>query len=116
MQFLIAGLIGLLFACGIYSLLRRSLMRIAIGIVLLGQGANLLVFNAAGLLAGHPPLIEASAKTLTEPAADPLPQALVLTAIVIGFGFISFLLALLARAYRVLNCEDVNAFRNTDVT
>jgi len=116
METLMAILIGLLFACGVYCLLRRSIVRLAVGIVLLGQGANLLVFTAAGLLSGQPPLIGAGEKILAPPFADPLPQALVLTAIVIGFGFIAFLLALVYRAYRELGEDDIQAFNKTDRT
>lgn len=114
MQTVFAILTGFLFACGIYCILRRSIVRLAIGIILMSQAANLLFFNAAGLVAEHPPLIPAGEKVLTAPYADPLPQALVLTAIVIGFGFAAFMLALLHRAYRELGSDDTNAFRKTD--
>jgi len=116
MSAVIAILIGVLFACGIYCLLRRSIVRLAIGIVLMSQGANLLVFTSAGLLSGHPPLIDAAEKTLRPPFADPLPQALVLTAIVIGFGFIAFLLALIHRVHADLKTDDINEFNRTDQT
>ena len=114
MHTLLAILIGILFACGIYCLLRRSIVRLAIGIVLMSQGANLLVFTCAGLLSGKPALIDAGEKTLSAPFADPLPQALVLTAIVIGFGFIAFLLALVHRVYKELQTDDINEFNRTD--
>lgn len=116
MPTLLALLIGLLFACGIYCLLRRSIVRLAIGIVLMSQGANLLVFSSGGLLSGKPALIPGSEKLLEPPFADPLPQALVLTAIVIGFGFIAFLLALVHRAHKELEDDDINSFNRTDRT
>ncbi len=114
MQSLLAILIGVLFAAGVYCLLRRSLVRLAVGFILLSQGANLLVFTAAGLLAGRPPVIAEGEKMMEGVFADPLPQALVLTAIVIGFGFIAFLLALVYRANRELGEDDLNAFNRTD--
>ncbi len=114
MEVLIAILIGVLFATGIFCLLRRSIVKMVVGLILLSQGANLLVFAAGGLTAGEPPLIAADAKTLVEPYADPLPQALVLTAIVIGFGLIAFTLALVHKAYQSLGTDDINAFNQTD--
>ena len=112
MEILIALLIGTLFAGGIYCLLRRSLMKVVIGTMLLSQGANLLVF-AVGRLT---PVIPVFAESKLPPVghADPLPQALVLTAIVIGFGLVIFTIALLLRAYDAVGSDDMNAFNQTD--
>lgn len=109
----IAITIGILFACGIFCLLRRSLTQLVIGILLLSQAANLLVFIAGGLTEKQPPIIDAASKVPTGPIADPLPQALVLTAIVIGFGLVSFTLALAHRAYKSVG-DDINNFSQTD--
>lgn len=114
MEILIAGLIGVLFSCGIYCLLRRSIVKLVIGIVLIGHGANLLVFSAGGLLAGRPPIVEAGAMVPPAPYADPLPQAMVLTAIVIGFGLTAFALTLVHKAEQAVGADDINAFKNTD--
>jgi multicomponent Na+:H+ antiporter subunit C len=114
MELLIALLIGTLFGTGIYSLLRRSVVKMVIGIILISQGANLLVLAAGGIQEGAPPLIVGGEKMLQAPYADPLPQALVLTAIVIGFGLIAFSLALVHRAYQSLGTDDINAFKQTD--
>lgn len=111
MELLVAVLIGVIFATGIYCILRRSIMKLIIGIMLLSQGANLLVFSAAGLKSGAPPFLEKPDQTL---AVDPLPQALVLTAIVIGFGLVVFAISLLLRAYEAVDCDDINAFNQTD--
>lgn len=115
MEILIALLIGALFAGGIYCLLRRSLMKIVIGIMLLSQGANLLVFAVGGLVPFTPVFAVADGSE-TPPVghADPLPQALVLTAIVIGFGLVIFTIALLLRAYDAVGSDDMNAFNQTD--
>ncbi|MGB0744675.1 MAG: NADH-quinone oxidoreductase subunit K, partial [Opitutales bacterium] len=99
MEALIALLVGVLFAAGIYSLMRRSIVKLVIGVVLISQGANLLVFTAGGLLAGRPAFVPSDGVVPPAPYGDPLPQAMVLTAIVIGFGLTAFLLALVARAH-----------------
>ena len=115
MEILIALLIGALFAGGIYCLLRRSLMKIVIGIMLLSQGANLLVFAVGGLVPVTPVFaLNDESKMPPVGHADPLPQALVLTAIVIGFGLVIFTIALLLRAYDAVGSDDMNAFNQTD--
>ena len=116
MEILIAALIGTLFAGGIYCLLRRSLMKIVIGIMLLSQGANLLVFSVGRLVPEAPVFAVAESESEAPPVghADPLPQALVLTAIVIGFGLVVFTIALLLRAYDAVGSDDMNAFNRTD--
>jgi multicomponent Na+:H+ antiporter subunit C len=86
--------VGALFASGVYLLLRRSLVQLVIGVLLLSQGANLLVFTAAGAMRGAAPLVPRGAEVPAGTTADPVPQALVLTAIVISFGLGVFLLAL----------------------
>ncbi|MGB0369906.1 MAG: NADH-quinone oxidoreductase subunit K [Opitutales bacterium] len=114
MDFLISILIGALFAGGVFCLLRRSLMRLIIGIMLLSQAANLLVFAAGGLTTSVPAFAESATKLPPVAHADPLPQALVLTAIVIGFGLVVFTISLLLKAYRAVGSDDINAFDQTD--
>jgi multicomponent Na+:H+ antiporter subunit C len=80
--------IGVLYACGAYLMMQRSLSRIVIGLALLGHGANLLLLVAGGR-SGAPPIVGVEGTM-----ADPLPQALALTAIVITFAVSAFLLAL----------------------
>jgi len=94
-----ALVVGVLFAMGTYLVMQRSLTRVIIGLVLLGHGANLLLLLAGGP-PGNPPLIGEDG-----PLADPLPQAMALTAIVITFGIIAFLLALAYRSW-VLTGDD----------
>ena len=107
MEILLAIFIGALFAGSLYCLLQRSLSRMIIGLMLLGQAANLLVFTAGGLTYGVPALVDPSGVPLPG-QSDPLPQALVLTAIVISFGLIAFSLALLRQAYRALGTDDLD--------
>lgn len=91
MTLVLAAVVGVLYASGTYLLLQRTLTRIVIGLVLLGHGANLLLLMAGGL-PGAPPL--SGPEGAPPNAADPLPQALALTAIVITFGVVAFLLAI----------------------
>ncbi len=114
MSMLIALTVGVLFATGVFCLLRRCLMRLIIGLVLLGNAANLLVFSAGGLTTGVPAVIPSGETVAPAGAADPLPQALVLTAIVIGFGLIVFSITLIHRARAASGNDDVDAFIETD--
>ena len=96
-------LIGVLFGAGVYLLLERSLSRVLIGILLMGNGANLLLLVAGGA-AGGPPIIGTGPE---EEMADPLPQALVLTAIVITLGMTAFLLAMAYRSWQLHGHDEV---------
>jgi multicomponent Na+:H+ antiporter subunit C len=95
------ALVGVLFAAGVYSMLHRSLTRIVLGVGLIGNGVNLLLI-VAGSRPGNVPLVGA-----LEGATDAIPQALVLTAIVIGFALQAFLLALAWRSWTLDGNDDV---------
>jgi multicomponent Na+:H+ antiporter subunit C len=98
---LLVVLIAVLFATGTYSMLHRSLTRIIVGVGLIGNGVNLLLV-VAGSRPGVPPIVgELTGST------DPIPQALVLTAIVIGFALQAFLLALAWRSWTLDGHDDV---------
>ncbi len=99
---------GALVAAGVYLTLARDALRVVIGVSLISTGANLVVLGAGRFNNGQPAFIEAGATTLNGSVANPLPQALVLTAIVIGFSLMCFALAL------VLAIQQ--QFRTTDVT
>jgi multicomponent Na+:H+ antiporter subunit C len=114
MEVFIAVLIGWLATCATLLLLSRSLFRIIIGLALLGQVANVLVFSAAGLGDGGHPIIESDATALAEVQPDPLAQALVLTAIVIGFGVLAFCLVLFKRMNSRFENSDVEALAQTE--
>lgn len=101
MSILLVVLIGVLFATGVYSMLHRSLTRIILGVALVGNGTNLLIV-VAGSRPGSPPIVGA-----LEHATDAIPQALVLTAIVIGFALQAFLLALTWRNWTIDGNDDV---------
>ncbi len=108
MELALAITVGVLYAAGAYLLLRRHLIKIILGIVFIGHASNLLIFTAAGLTKGAPAFVPDGAKVLAANAADPLPQALVLTAIVIGFGVIAFTLVMAQRAYQATGTDDLN--------
>jgi len=108
MELVLAIVIGVLYASAVYLLLRRSLVKLLIGLALISHAANLLIFVVGGLTRGGPPVIDPRLETLTAPFADPLPQALILTSIVIGLGVNAFALALGARVYRVFGSDDLD--------
>ncbi len=114
METILAIVIGGLYALGLYLMMRRNIVKLIIGISLLGHAANLLIFTTAGLRRGALPLIAEGQTRLPEPHADPLPQALVLTAIVIGFGVQSFALVLLKRAHQTIGTDDLDEMRSTE--
>jgi multicomponent Na+:H+ antiporter subunit C len=97
----IALAVGLLAGAGVFLILQRGIVRIALGFVLLGQAANVVLVASGGLVRRGVPLVGAS-----DTPADPLPQAFVLTAIVIGFGLTAFLLALAYRAESLFGDDD----------
>ena len=115
METILAFVIGALFAAGLYMLMRRSFVKLIIGLSLLGQAANMLIFMMGGIIRGRPPLIGPLQETLSKTAADPVPQALILTAIVIGFGMQAFFIVLVKRAYQTLGTDDVDKIRATDL-
>lgn len=95
--------IGVLVTTGVYLALERSLSRVLLGIVLLGNGVNLL-FMVAGGRAGTAPIVGANP---TESMSDPLPQAMVLTAIVISLGLAGFVLAMAYRSWQLNGHDEV---------
>ncbi|WP_277453539.1 NADH-quinone oxidoreductase subunit K [Janibacter sp. DB-40] len=98
----LALLCGGLFAAGIHLMMARSLVRVAMGVVLLGHAANLLLLQSGGR-AGMPPV---SGSTPYEEVADPLPQAMALTAIVITFAVTALLLAVACRSNDLRGHDD----------
>lgn len=115
MELLLAIATGVLYAGGIYMLLRRSLVKMIIGLMLIGNGANLLIFLLGRITRSSPPLIGAEEKILSGIYADPIPQALILTAIVIGFGLQAFAIVLIKKIYAVLETDDMDSMTSTDL-
>lgn len=101
MSITLVVLVGVLFASGTYLMMHRTATRIVLGVAMLGNGVNLLILIVGGP-AGDAPIIGRDG-----PFADPLPQALVLTAIVIGFAMQAFLLALAWRSWTIDDTDEV---------
>jgi len=106
--------VGVLSASAAYLLLRRSLVKLILGIAMLSQAVNLLIFTAAGLKQGGAAFVPPGEEALPLTSADPLPQALILTAIVISFGVLAFTLALAQRADQAVGSDDVDDLKGTD--
>lgn len=114
MTVILAIIVGLLYGAGTYMILRRSLVKVIFGLIFLGHAANMLIFTVGRLTKGNPAFIPEGAVNLSEPYADPLPQALILTAIVIGFGVQAFAIILFKRAYQTVGTDDLDTMKSTD--
>ena len=112
MEIILAIVVGVLYAAGLYLLLRRSLLKFIIGIIFLSNATNLLVFIAAGIVPGNPPFIAEDLAAREIP--DPLPQALVLTAVVIGVGIITYTLALKYKFFSLTGSDDLDELKKKD--
>jgi multicomponent Na+:H+ antiporter subunit C len=111
MEYVLAILVGCFVALGIYLLLSRSVIRMLLGLVVLGNGINLLIFTAGRLTRGVAPIVPTGLEQPDGAIANPLPQALILTAIVIGFAMFSYLLVLAFRAYHGLDADNTDTMR-----
>mgnify|MGYP006308298491 CR=1 FL=1 len=114
MEVILAVVIGALYAAGLYMMMRRSFVKLVIGLALLGYASSLLIFTVSGLTRGRPPLVQEGMSSPEAPFADPLPQALILTAIVIGFGVQAFALVLFKRAYQSTSTDDLDGIKSTE--
>ncbi|MBY7143314.1 Na(+)/H(+) antiporter subunit C [Virgibacillus sp. NKC19-3] len=110
MEIMTSILAGILFATAIYNILQKQLLRIVIGTTLLTHGAHVFIFTMGGLKTGQPPVLTDGVSEYT----DPLPQALILTSIVISFGVTSLLLVLAYRTTKENNTDDMEQLRGED--
>lgn len=110
MEILMAILIGILFMSATYLMLSKSLIRIIVGTGLLSHGAHLLILTMGGLKRGAAPLLGQNAESYT----DPLPQALILTAIVISFGVTALFLVVAYRTYQELGTDNMELMRGKE--
>ena len=108
MAALAAVAVAVLVACGVYLVLRGRTFPVAIGLSLLSYAVNLFLFASGRLVSGAPPIAGTGG-----PTADPLPQALVLTAIVISFGMTAFVITLALRAQGELGSDQVDGWADT---
>jgi multicomponent K+:H+ antiporter subunit C len=104
MEALVSLTVGILIACGVYLILRARTFPVILGLNLIGFGVNIFLFAMGRLHTNLPPIISPGQKQY----ADPLPQALVLTAIVIGFAMIAFVVVLALRADEELDTDHVD--------
>jgi multicomponent Na+:H+ antiporter subunit C len=107
MELVLAIVAGALYACGLYLMLRRRLAQLIIGLSLLANGSNILIFAAAGVTRGQPPIVENDAAVAAS-FADSVPQSLILTSIVIGFGVLAFALVLAHRVHESSGSDDID--------
>lgn len=105
---------GAILAAGVYLMLARHLLRMVLGLSLITVAVNLLLFLAGGIGPEQPALIASGAQTVPANSANPLPQALVLTAIVIGFSLLAFALVLAYRAHLALGTMDTDDMREAE--
>jgi multicomponent Na+:H+ antiporter subunit C len=111
MEPLFAILVGLFFTAAVYLMLSKFSIRIMLGIAILGNAVNLLLFTSGRLTREVPPIIPDGLDALPAGAANPLPQALILTAIVISFSLLAFLLVLTYRAYQDIGTDNTDEMR-----
>lgn len=108
MEILVATALAAIVGAGVFLILRGRTFPVIIGLTLLGYGINFFLFAMGRLATGMPPLLSDG---LPEVSADPLPQALVLTAIVIGFAMTGFVLEIALRSYHETGSDHVDAGR-----
>jgi multicomponent Na+:H+ antiporter subunit C len=115
MELAIAIFIGLLYACGVYLVLRRSIVKVILGVFVLSNATNLIIFLAGGVKRNGKGFIPEGAETF-DPSliSDPLPQALILTAVVISLGIAAYILALKFRYFEVTGTHDLDQLSNSD--
>ena len=137
MEAVFALVVGIFFATSVYLMLSKNIIRILLGVSVFGNAVNLFIFTCGRLTAAAPPILSDSGAGSRDPelaagmepvsqgadqalhhgmdlaanVANPLPQALILTAIVISFSIFAFLLVLAFRAFEVLETDEVDAMR-----
>jgi len=110
LEFIICILAGILFATGIYNILQKQMLRIIIGTGLISHGAHLFILTMGKLKQGKPPILTEGITDYT----DPLPQALILTSIVISFGITSLILVLAYRTAQKNDTDNMEELRGTE--
>ncbi len=113
MEAMYAIVFGAMLAVAFYLLMSRHLLRMVLGLLLLGNAVNLAIFVAGRLSSRVPPLVPEGSVGLAV-SANPLPQALILTAIVISFSLVAFAVVLFERAHRALGTLDPDAMRDAE--
>ncbi|MFZ5824846.1 MAG: Na(+)/H(+) antiporter subunit C [Bacillota bacterium] len=107
MELLSAIVVGVLFATGTYLILAKNMIRVVLGVALMSYGTNMMILTAGRLKQGHAPVLAEGVTVY----ADPLPQALILTAIVIGFAVTAFVFVLAYRTVQEYGTDNLNELR-----
>lgn len=110
----LAVVIGVMLSAAIFLLLQRHLLRQVFGVMILGAGCNLFLLLSGRISRDNLPLVPDGAEALVLPHANPLAQALILTAIVISFGLTAFTLVLVYRAYKATGSADTDDLSQED--
>ncbi len=108
MKIILPLVIGILFASGTYLMLQKNILKLVLGLALISHAANVILISSGWIGPGQVPIL---GKDDSIPFVDPIPQALVLTAIVIGFAALAFLLVLSLRVYRDLKTSNIEEIR-----
>ena len=111
MELLLPLMVGALTAASVYLMLAPNALRFLFGLILITNAVNLAIFAGGGLTPESPPLVPEGATVPPDGVANALPQALILTAIVIGFGLFAFALVLVYRGYQHLGTLDTDEMR-----
>lgn len=113
MFWLMAIIVGCLFTGAVYLLQRRSSVKLIFGLLLLGHACSLLIFVSSDFAKSAPPIIKHT-QSLPTNSADPVPQALILTAIVISFAVQAFVAVLFKVNYKAIKTDDIDEMRSTE--
>jgi len=113
MNLIIALIIGILFSASLFLMLQKSFFKLIIGVILFGYATVFFLFTVGGTTKNAPPLIDQDTAAVKE-LADPLPQALTLTAIVISIGVQLFVIILLKKVYEEVETADLDELNTTD--
>ena len=114
MELLLPVLIGVLFAAALFLMLHRHFFKLILGLMLFSTATNLFIFVIAGFSRAASAIIPQDDTVARPPFADPVPQALLLTAIVIGFGILAFSIVLVKRVYEAVGTNDLDDLNQTD--
>lgn len=115
MEWAVASAIGVMTASGVYLLLRARTFEVILGLTLLSYATNLLIFSAGRLASGKPPVLRDGLQNTLAEYADPLPQALVLTAIVITFAMTAVVVVVAMREHSDLHSDHVDGEEPEDL-
>lgn len=105
---------GFLIACGLYAMMREGMVRVILGIMLMGHGANLMLFSTGDLKMGGLPIIPKGMTEVVGEVSDPISQAIVLNAIIIGFGVTAFVLILFYRTYKTVGSHEMADYSHSE--